>query len=424
MPILAGLLWYSANVGSQADQPQPTAKPGTAQPSPNDSPKAKVRREDLRYQGKDFGYWCRQLQTELSSKGQVEALQAVAAFGCKGYGAEAIAAMLEFAPASSDIRGAILRTPTGDDGIVYTAVVAAIRQIGPPALDPLTRALSDKERFVRLFAIDAISCLEVPADATSRVAITEALVRAVQDRDKEIRQQAIPQLARMAADPKTVVPILARIAITRLPDDDRVPWGNGDTEVTEVSRHRAVDALCAVGALAGPAESVLWKIAENAQEDRGLRCQALRALTNLKPDQEHAIPVAIRILNEAIDSCATAAGDQGSPQPRVDQATKELAMAAADLLEPYGARSKESVPSLVRLLALDTYSCRLTAARVLGAVGPEASAATGPLEQILSETRPYPGEREKREVKEALQKIDPKRHPSKSGKPTLRTEER
>ena len=53
-----------------------------------------VPKGSLRYDGKSFGEWRKELETELKADRQVEAIKAFAAFGSRGYGKEATEVIL------------------------------------------------------------------------------------------------------------------------------------------------------------------------------------------------------------------------------------------------------------------------------------------------------------------------------------------
>jgi hypothetical protein len=100
-----------------------------------------VSKEDLRYDGKTFGYWQTYWRTELKAELRVEAIRAMAAFGANGYAEEAAVAVLEVMKAY-DVAGAFRNANQGvnplrpDDRVVVEAQ-QALRKIGAPVVPRL-----------------------------------------------------------------------------------------------------------------------------------------------------------------------------------------------------------------------------------------------------------------------------------------------
>jgi len=128
---------------------------------------AAVKKEDLRYDRKPFEYWRRYLLTELKAERRIEALTAMAAFGAKGYGKEAVPAILEIV---KDYSPDLLRgVPPGkelEQRVLETAHDAA-EKIGPPGFALFVKGLEERNLNVRFFCTHVLYCeiskTEVPA---------------------------------------------------------------------------------------------------------------------------------------------------------------------------------------------------------------------------------------------------------------------
>src|SRR5262249_31413833 len=107
--------------------------------APNPPPQSagdKIPREDLRYAGKTFEQWKRDLLTELKPEIRIDGINAMREFGGNGYGKEATEVILEIARGmDSD------QSSAGASG-VERACHQAIRRIGEPATPALLRAIS------------------------------------------------------------------------------------------------------------------------------------------------------------------------------------------------------------------------------------------------------------------------------------------
>ena len=95
--------------------------PRSKEPSPQPAPFASTHllgltavalaepsREELRYDGRSFRQWRRELMTELNPSRRAEAMQAFSAFGRNGYTKEAVGAILD---ASRQMRRPTKNTP-------------------------------------------------------------------------------------------------------------------------------------------------------------------------------------------------------------------------------------------------------------------------------------------------------------------------
>jgi hypothetical protein len=111
-------------------------------PSPAWGQPAGVKKEDLLYDAAPFDFWKDRLQTELKPERRIEAIQALAAFGVNGYGAEASAIIVDIArtyapPASFQLKESDM---TPDERVAYHAMQGLLK-IGTPAAPALLKAV-------------------------------------------------------------------------------------------------------------------------------------------------------------------------------------------------------------------------------------------------------------------------------------------
>ncbi len=136
-----------------------------------------VPKEELRYGGKSFDDWRRELLTELKPELRIDGIKAMAEFGANGYGPEAV-----------EVIGEIAKSVHSEDqlGFRHNTIRTAIRRIGPPAAPYLLRSLSSSDRNLRRFAAATIGFI-IPHPKEAIPALTEL----VNDDDSEIRALAI-----------------------------------------------------------------------------------------------------------------------------------------------------------------------------------------------------------------------------------------
>lgn len=152
-----------------------------------------VAKEELRYAGRDFGEWRRQLLTDLEPKTQIAAIEALLAFSKRGYPKEAVAAI-----------GRVLASAPEQ---VQQAAFYALGEIGPAAVPVLVAALRDKATSVRAGAISTLARIGPAA----REAL-DPLRLAVQDEDRSVRQAAAHSLAKVGAGETRLLPAFEQLA--------------------------------------------------------------------------------------------------------------------------------------------------------------------------------------------------------------------
>lgn len=122
------------------DSDGPRAKESSSQQAPfaTDSPGsttfalAEPSREELRYDGRSFRQWRRELMTELNPSRRAEAMRAFSAFGRNGYTKEAVGAILD---ASRQMRRPTKNTPWEEPADLFReAALVALMDLKPEAV--------------------------------------------------------------------------------------------------------------------------------------------------------------------------------------------------------------------------------------------------------------------------------------------------
>ena len=145
-----------------------------------------IEKVELHYDGKMFGQWRMQLQTDLSPVLRKEAMYAMAEFASHGYGKEAAEVIFETAnnyPAT--------RTQNTFENEVQTAAVYAAQRVPAADLLPLiAKQLESDNANERLFAIQVVP-LDPPAPG-----VAELLEKAMDDSDPRVAREARALLSR------------------------------------------------------------------------------------------------------------------------------------------------------------------------------------------------------------------------------------
>jgi beta-lactamase regulating signal transducer with metallopeptidase domain len=313
----------------------------------------KLKREELRYGGKDFNQWRGDLLSELKGSIRVDGMKAFAAFGANGYAAEATEAILEM------MRGydTTNTDPKDDDGAVVKAGYESMRKIGAEAVPALTAAVKSTNRNVRRFAVEALGNLNTEA----RPALP-AILQAMKVDDVETRRHAMEAVSRI--DPHAQGFVEALIEILKGKDQD--------------SRLRAVDLLGSIGKEARPAIPSL--IAALGDNNGGW--QIINALRDIGAGKEAVVPVS-RLLQAKVYNVRDA---------------------AYEFLDLLGADAKEAVPALIAVLKAPSDNFTNMAINTLAKIGPGAKEAIPALNELLRNNDPN---RSRGNIIEALKAIDP-----------------
>ncbi|HUY90129.1 MAG TPA: hypothetical protein VMV10_15435 [Pirellulales bacterium] len=183
------------------------AAPGGETKQPGDAPAAKAgddanaaqatasgrRRGLLRYARRSFEEWRDQLLNDLDPNTCIEAMEPMAAFGKRGYAAEATAALDE-----------VLRS---DRPAEAESAAGALAKIGSAALPALTAGLADARPGVRSACANSIQSL----GAEGRPA-AKTLIKLLSDNNLMVRIGAVRSLVAVAGDDEQLWPALERQA--------------------------------------------------------------------------------------------------------------------------------------------------------------------------------------------------------------------
>ena len=357
----------------RADEP-PAA---TAQTEPDDADWAHIPKEDLRYAGRSFAEWRRQLLTDLEPKTQQAAIEALEAFGSKGYESEAAAALGRVLSTKTDqvrwrafnalaVIGSksvpvLIEALRNGNAEVKSSAAATLTQIGPAAeaaIDPLRQAIQDDDRNVRLAAAAALA--HVGAGQKRLLPAFEQLARNV---DVRMRQNIVWGLSQ-AGDHPHLLPLFLR----ELDDEDwytreaagkaLIRHGPASREVIEGLRQLAREDIERVRLRQGFDATVGGFVQALAHEEKNLQtvapvlitvaaivlgdpvfaklplaAEVLTGLARLGPTGADAVPALARFI--AIDS----------------PATDDSIMLAIDILQVLGPAAREAIPALETWLA-------------------------------------------------------------------------
>jgi beta-lactamase regulating signal transducer with metallopeptidase domain/HEAT repeat protein len=329
----------------KAEQQHPPSKPADST----------IKREELRYGGKDFNQWRRDILTELKGSIRVDGIRAFAAFGANGYGPEAAQAILEI------MRGYDVTqdNPSHDDGAVVMAGYQAVRKIGAAALPALMQAVEGKNRKERLFAIQALE--QMKTDARAAVPV---LLMAMKNEDVTTRIWSLNAVRKIDFHAKGYAPALIEalkdkdsnvrnLAVLRLRDVKREAAKPAIPTLLVVLRDNNFEArLTAIQTLnmIGPEKQGVGAVSRLLQdENQSIRSQAYKFLQSLGPDAKGAVPALIAVLKARDDIFIDA---------------------AVDTLAKIGPAAKEAVPELTKLLRSNSDGLLQKAMRALEQISP------------------------------------------------------
>jgi HEAT repeat protein len=357
----SGLLALSLGLTSYRVWAEEKAKPEAPAEKPEQQPPSKkpassqIKREDLRYGGKDFYQWRRDLLTELKPSIRADGMTALGTFGAHGYGAEATQAILEM------MRGydpGIENHVGVEDAPVVAAGFKAISKIGPAAVPSLAIAVKDENLNVRHFAIRALG--RMGSDAQP---VLPDLLRAFKSDHAATRSSAIEAVGKIDQGTKEVVAALIE-ALKDNTDNVRVAAVlalNGMKDSAKPAIPALLNALSDKNAdvrrfaifdlsRSGAGEKAVLAVSRLLRDDTyHVRQAAFQYLNGLKPEQiKEAVPALIAALKDP-----------------------NLWIAAIDLLASIGPDAKEAVPALNELLRSDQAEERRRAINALKRISPE-----------------------------------------------------
>jgi RNA polymerase sigma factor (sigma-70 family) len=323
----------------------PPAAPGAqaALAKEEETPTAKgdeapaVRRERLRYDGKDFTHWSDVLRTELKPEARLEALKALRAFGTNGY-AQEVASAIVAGGGCCDVTD-----PDPDEVRVVNEARAVLAKIGAGAIPAFAREWTTAKTNARLFMVQAV--LRIPAGP--RKEAVPLLLRAVKDKDEFVREAALVALRDVSPVNKEVID--AFIAALK---DQRA--------LVRTSAARALDTHGEAAKAAVPA------LSRAALEDGSadVRREAVSALLAIRPEPAVLIPVMAAVLEN----------EQG-------RESRDAARSYFGTLA--GAKHKDAVPALLAALEkARSLVARQEIVFALGQIGPAAKEAAPRLREL------------------------------------------
>ncbi|MBI3406810.1 MAG: hypothetical protein HY040_00450 [Planctomycetes bacterium] len=185
---------------------------GTGGVSAQDS--AKSKKEDLRYDGKDFNYWREYWQTELKPERRLEAVRAMGMFGMNGYANEAARSIIGVLKACAEEDLAYPLTAYSDGGKDLTpeqrlsaGALEALRKVGAAAVE---RAILEdwKEpgtRRIVIWMVDMIrfQVIHGKMDFLEKD-FNSVIVKMLLDSDPDLRNSAIDMLHRLGEELKQI----------------------------------------------------------------------------------------------------------------------------------------------------------------------------------------------------------------------------
>jgi beta-lactamase regulating signal transducer with metallopeptidase domain/HEAT repeat protein/protein involved in polysaccharide export with SLBB domain len=331
----------------------------------------RIPKEDLRYDGKSFDQWRRELLTELKPEKRVEGISAMAEFGANGYGEEAILVIGEIMKGlDMDFPSTLrVRTPFPD----------AITRIGPAAAAPLIRFLKNPDPKVRYFAASSIRSISpsvkdaIPSLITllddddpniraeairSAMAIDfespdvqKAFAKAVKDPSPMVRRSAVQYFPAQSPGARSAFPILLEL----LKSDDNE------------TRGYVIEKLRQLGRAALPAVPGLLEAAKKDQNQAG---NAVSAMQAIEADKSRLANILVELMVH--ERPLQHGGDY--------QALNNTN--ALHNLRKMGAEAKGAVPALIKLLSSDDEMIQRLAIDVLRHIGPEAKQAIPELTRL------------------------------------------
>ena len=208
---LAGGTKTACRVVRDSDGPTPkeSSAPGpapfaTTDPTGPSIALAEPSREELRYDGRSFRQWRRELMTELNPSRRAEAMRAFSAFGRHGYTKEAVGAILD---ASRQMRRPTQNTPWEEPADLFRkAALVALMDLKPEAVvEVLAERMTtlDEENVEFISAWLGTAAAEARTSADLRKALSARLsefLKAANTADKETKQQLLVALRQALPD--------------------------------------------------------------------------------------------------------------------------------------------------------------------------------------------------------------------------------
>lgn len=261
---------------------------------------------------------------------------------------------------------------------VRGAAVDALKKIGTESILPLIEAFGNKDSTVAAISIDALR--EFGPDAKPAMPHLTRLLLLYENKD--IRQraaralgaigpEAIPSLLKALQDKNAEVRGCAAVGFYEM-------GAKGKTAVSELAealhdsnmrvRHMVAQAL---GEMGPAAETAVPDLIEALKDtDRDVRSVAAQALEKIGTGAKEAIPTLINALEDK----------EGNISSQAASALEKIAVGEM------GDDAKAGIPKLIRVLRSENKAIRRSAASVLGKMGPEGKVAIEPLIEALDDS--------------------------------------
>jgi HEAT repeat protein len=340
------------------------------------APQVRIPREDLRYNGKSFDEWRRNLLTELKPEIRVDGIKAMAEFGANGYGEEAAEVILEI------MRGIVFTYGELSENNVLGICRIAIHRIGPSAVPVLLKGLIDPKVNARRFAAASIPNIQ-PAPKEAQTSV----IKATKDADATVRALALHAGAALDVESAPFIDALAAALGDKAPSVRSVAFDLVINHKLGFKMESAVPVL--IDAI---------KVDDSERNPKGLAI-----LTSLGPKARPAIPAIIELskypsrLDDVLTALKSIEPDKrklaialvqaAAREPGQWQFNSRLPTAANEIPK-LGPEAKAAVPVLIEMLKSGDEAEQLTAAAILGKLGILAKDALPALQELKEKTKP------------------------------------
>ena len=370
------------------DAPASATESEKSTPSPKPS-----EREALRYDGKNFAYWCDELRNEMKVAHKAEAIMALTEFGRRGYGKEATVAILEAMRDYSVKNMTIPKSP--GEGLREAALAAfnpdmtgvgqKILPIDPKHAVPiLANELKVGNENSRLFAAFAIFEL----GPLAKDAIGSLLDAYDTEKDPDIARKEAEALFLADATGDAMIRLYKKMAAG---DMERTEMWIYFMQNTNGPNGIFIILPTATGdiKLTAKGQKIYEFLVDRLEDkDSKIRLISLIALRNFQPYylEKEALAKIIRIIEKG-DPLASMKLDPALKILFAHGQSTELDLAIG-LLSNHGVKAKDAVPALIKVFQqTERMPTKILIVGTLGSIGPAAKAA---LPMLSEESHKYP----------------------------------
>ena len=263
----------------------------------------------------------------------------------------------------------------GNEG-VRSAAVDALKKIGTESIPPLIEAFGNKDSNVAAISIDALR--EFGPDARPAMSHLTRLLLLYENEDIRERAaralgaigpEAMPSLLKALQDKNAEVRSCAAVGFYEMGDKGKTAVPELAQALHDSNKRVRFMVAQALGKMGPAAETAVPDLIEALKDiDRDVRSVTAQALEKIGPGAKEAIPMLIDALED-----------------------KEISIQAARALEAIavgemGDEAKGGIPKLMRALQSEDKTIRRSAASVLGKMGPEGKAAIEALVEALDDS--------------------------------------